>query len=150
MSGAFGLARVRMVVGDREGAVEALARVPAASSMHVAARVAGVRALASPVAAAPAPSAGQLERASLILDQLYLDPRRRGLMTIELYESSLTALASGATAGGGTVLGRPLTESAMRKGLEAELRKLARLAASVRERNDLVDQANRVRRRTLL
>ena len=48
VSGAFGLARVRMAVGDREGAVEALARVPAASSMHVAARVAGVRALASP------------------------------------------------------------------------------------------------------
>jgi serine/threonine-protein kinase PknG len=150
VSGAFGLARVRMAVGHREGAVEALARVPAASSMHVAARVAAVRALASPVAAAPAPSAGQLERASLILDQLYLDPRRRGLMTIELYESSLTALGSGATAGGGTVLGRPLTESAMRAGLEAELRKLARLAGSVRERNELVDRANRVRRRTLL
>ena len=48
------------------------------------------------------------------------------------------------------MLGRPLTESAMRKGLEAELRKLARLAASVRERNELVDRANRVRRRTLL
>jgi serine/threonine-protein kinase PknG len=153
VSGAFGLARVRMAAGDREGAVEALARVPAASSMHVAARVAAVRALASPARrgsiTAP-PAAGQLERASRILDQLYLDPRRRGLMTCELYESSLAALEGGATARGGTVFGRPLTEPSMRKGLESELRQLARLAATVRERNELVDRANKVRRRTLL
>ena len=60
------------------------------------------------------------------------------------------ALAGGATAGGGKVLGRPLTETEMRRGLESELRKLARLAATARERNDLVDRANRARRRTLL
>ena len=46
VSGGFGLAWVRVAMADREGA-GALGRVPAASSAHVAARLAAVRALAS-------------------------------------------------------------------------------------------------------
>ena len=63
--GAFGLARVRVALGDREGAVAALDRVPAASSAHVAARIAAVRALASPPGLRPSRRGpDQLERAS--------------------------------------------------------------------------------------
>jgi serine/threonine-protein kinase PknG len=154
VSGAFGLARVRVAAGDREGAVDALDRVPAASSVHVAARIAAVRALASRAGADPtrqtAPTAGQMERASHILDQLYLDPRRQALLARELLEAGLSALADGAPPSSGRVLGRPMVESALREGLESTYRQLARHAATTRERNELVDKANRVRPRTLL
>jgi serine/threonine-protein kinase PknG len=151
VSGAFGLARVRLAAGDREGAVEALERVPVASSMHTAARIAAVRALAAPAGpSAPPPSADQMQRASDILDELYLDPRRHAVLAGELFESALSALAGGVAVNGGTVLGHPFTEKALRTGLESTFRQRARLAASARERIELVDQANRVRPRTLL
>jgi serine/threonine-protein kinase PknG len=151
VSGAFGLARVRLAVGDRERAVEALERVPAASSTHVAARIAAVRALASTVGvSAGPPTPVQAERASTILDSLYLDPRRRALLACELYEAGLAAVADGARAPSARVLGRPLAETPMREGLEATYRELARLAATPRERIELVDRANQVRPRTLL
>jgi serine/threonine-protein kinase PknG len=153
VSGAFGLARVRLAAGDREGAVGALSRVPAASSVHVAARIAAVRALASPPGVAGSslpPTAEQMERASGILDQLYLDPRRRALLACELYEAGLAALSAGTPMSAGRVLGRPLEEGPLRQGLESTYRQLARLATTTRERNELVDQANRVRPRTLL
>jgi serine/threonine-protein kinase PknG len=151
VSGAFGLARVRLAAGDREGAVEALARVPAASSMHTAARIAAVRALASPAGPyARPPSAEQVQRAAGIIDVLYLDARRQAVLAGELFESALATLAGGATGGGGLVLGHAFTEKSLRTGLEATFRQRARMATSNRERIELVDQANRVRPRTLL
>jgi serine/threonine-protein kinase PknG len=159
VSGAFGLARVRAAAGDREGAVGALERVPAASSMHVASRVAAVRALSSTVgvgtvgaggAVVGPPSAEQLERAGVILDQLYLEPRRHALLARELFEAGLVALAHGVAPGTARVLGRPVEDGALRDGLEATYRQLARHAGTPRERIALVDQANRVRARSLL
>ncbi len=151
VSGGFGLARVRVAMGDREGAVGALARVPAASSAHVAARLAAVRALASTTwpHAAP-PTAEQLERASSILTELRLAPRHHAQLAGELFEAGLAALAAGTPTSGRRVLGHPLIESALRAGLESAYRDIARTATTPRERNDMVDRANRVRPRTLL
>jgi serine/threonine-protein kinase PknG len=151
VSGGFGLARVRVALGDREGAVDALGRVPAASSAHVAARLAAVRALASTTwpHAAP-PTAEQLERASTILTGLRLAPRHHAQLAGELFEAGLAALAAGTPTSGRRILGRPLTESALRAGLESAYRDIARTATTPRERNDMVDRANRVRPRTLL
>ena len=155
VSGAFGLARVRAALGDREGAVDALGRVPAASSVHVAARIAAVRALASTTGGAQAghPSPAQLERASLILGQLHLEPRRHATLARELFEAGLSAVELGVVTAGTEnrqVLGRPLVENALREGLESTYRQLARHAATTWERNDLIDRANRSRPRTLL
>jgi serine/threonine-protein kinase PknG len=151
VSGGFGLARVRVALGDREGAVDALGRVPAASSAHVAARLAAVRALASTTwpHAAP-PTAEHLERASTILTGLRLAPRHHAQLAGELFEAGLAALAAGTPTSGRRILGRPLTESALRAGLESAYRDIARTATTPRERNDMVDRANRVRPRTLL
>jgi serine/threonine-protein kinase PknG len=91
-----------------------------------------------------------MERASHILDQLYLDPRRQAILARELLEAGLSALADGAAPSSGRVLGRPMVEGALREGLESTYRQLARHAATTRERNELVDRANRVRPRTLL
>ena len=145
VSGAFGLARVRSAAGDREGAVDALGRVPAASSVHVAARIAVVRALADTTAAVGArhPSPAQLDRATAILDQLHLDPRRHALLAQELYQAGLATLASAGPTSG-------LVEETLREGLESSFRQLARLATTTPERHDLVDRANRARPRTLL
>jgi serine/threonine-protein kinase PknG len=119
--------------------------------MHVAARIAAVRALASTVGPHTAPPSGaQMERASAILGSLYLDPRRQALLAVELFEAGLAALGAGTPAAGGRVLGRPMAEPALREGLEATYRQLARHAATPRERVELVDRANRVRPRTLL
>jgi serine/threonine-protein kinase PknG len=41
-------------------------------------------------------------------------------------------------------------EDELREGLESTFRQLARLATTTGERHDLVDRANRARRRTLL
>jgi serine/threonine-protein kinase PknG len=151
VSGGFGLARVRVALGDREGAVGALGRVPAASSAHVAARLAAVRVLASTTRphAAP-PTAEQLERASTILTDLRLAPRHHAELAAELFEAGLAALAAGTPTSGRRILGRPLTESTLRAGLESAYRDVARTATTPRERNDMVDLANRVRPRTLL
>jgi serine/threonine-protein kinase PknG len=151
--GAFGLARVRVALGDREGAVAALDRVPAASSAHVAARIAAVRALAStPWPQAELPRPDQLERASTILDELWLTPRRYAQLAGELFEAGLAALAGGRTTAtsGRRILGRPFVETALRAGLESTYRDIARTATTARERNELVDRANLVRPRTLL
>jgi serine/threonine-protein kinase PknG len=151
--GAFGLARVRVALGDREGAVAALDRVPAASSAHVAARIAAVRALAStPWPQAEPPRPDQLERASTILDELWLTPRRYAQLAGELFEAGLAALAGGRTTAtsGRRILGRPFVETALRAGLESTYRDIARTATTARERNELVDRANLVRPRTLL
>jgi serine/threonine-protein kinase PknG len=156
VSGAFGLARVRAASGDRESAVSALGRVPAASSVHTAARIAAVRALASTAGVDPGsggvepPSAEQLERAGGILEQLQLEPRRHALLALELFEAGLVALACGVPPAGARILGRPMDEGALRDGLEATYRQLARHAATPRERVELVDRANRVRARSLL
>ncbi len=151
--GAFGLARVRVALGDREGAVDALGRVPAASSAHVAARVAAVRALASsagPQAGPPSPE--QLETSSTILAELWLPPRQYAQLAHELFEAGLAALAGGAaaSASGRRILGCRFSETALRVGLESTYRDMARTASSARERNDMVNQANLVRPRTLL
>jgi serine/threonine-protein kinase PknG len=149
--GGFGLARVRVALGDREGAVDALSRVPAASSAHVAARLAAVRALASTtVPHAGPPTAEQLERASIFLTELRLAPRHHAELAGELFEAGLAALAAGTPTAGRRILGRPLTDHDLRRGLESTYRDIARTATTTRERNDLVDRANRVRPRTLL
>jgi serine/threonine-protein kinase PknG len=149
VSGTFGLARVRVAAADREGAVDALDRVPAASSAYVMSRVATVRALSANAREEP-PTADQLELASTVLDMLHLDPRRHALLARELYDAALAALARGTDPAGRRLLGRPLEEGALREGLEATYRQLARQAVTNRERVELIDQANRVRSRTLL
>ena len=154
VSGAFGLARVRLAAGGREAAVDALARVPAASSVHVPALIAAVRALAATEGVAGGlPTPQQLEQASFILAQLRLDPRRHAEMACELFEAGLSTLAAGsggAAAGAVAILGRPLAENALREGLEQTYRQLARHAATTGERHELIDRANRARPRTLL
>ncbi|CAJ62538.1 MULTISPECIES: serine/threonine-protein kinase [Frankia] len=150
-SAAFGLARVRLAAGDRDGAAQAYRRVPAASAAHVEARVRLARVLGT-VTAAGAPDQAGLRAASTILDDLDLDPAGRATLTRDLLAGALDLVSTGAMAADPqvTIAGSALRPAALRLGLERAYRTLARLAATPDERYALVDLANSVRPRTLM
>ncbi|MCN9239406.1 serine/threonine-protein kinase PknG [Streptomyces sp. RY43-2] len=169
VSAAFGLARVQLAAGDRQGAVRTLESVPEASIHYTAARVAAVRArlrertgqdheqgqshgqgqdpafLDDLVAAA-----GQVQA----LEAYGLDAVRREQLSTEVLGCALDWILSGnrsavpPTPGGPVLLGSELDERGLRFGLERSYRTLARLAQGGEERIDLVERANRYRPRT--
>ncbi|MFJ6663588.1 MULTISPECIES: serine/threonine-protein kinase [unclassified Streptomyces] len=159
VSAAFGLARVRLAAGDRQGAVRTLESVPESSIHYTAARVAAVRARlrGRTAVAGDVPfledltaAAGQVEA----LKAYGLDPARREVLSAEVLGCALDWILSGdrntvRTAFGGRVLlGSGLDERGLRFGLERAYRTLARLAPGGQERNELVERANRYRPRT--
>jgi serine/threonine-protein kinase PknG len=148
VSAAFGLARVRLATGDRDGSVEALASVPVTSSHHVSAQIAAVRVHASPGRGEAFVSADDLQQAGRRLELLRLDPGQQLRLTAEVLYAALQRLAAGQAAGAGSLLGCQLTDRSLRFGLEHAYRSQARLATDSRRRIELVDQANLVRPRT--
>ncbi len=160
VSAAFGLARVQLATGDRQGAVRTLESVPESSIHYTAARVAAVRArLRQRTAVASdvlflddlTAAAGQVEA----LEAYGLDPARREQLSAEVFGSALDWILSGGqgsapppAAGGRVLLGSGLDERGLRFGLERSYRTLARLASGGEERIDLVERANRYRPRT--
>lgn len=159
-SAAFGLARLRLAVGDRSGAAEVLDEVPLMSPHRDAARIAAFRAFIEtlgPVGGAAAgPDSGDLQEAAARLRGLHLDggepdgdARRR--LTALIRQAALNApLRPAAIDADGEVLGRPCTEDGLRRLLERSFRDLARQARTAAEHAALVDLANSVRPRTLL
>ncbi|QLJ00363.1 protein kinase [Streptomyces sp. NEAU-sy36] len=159
VSAAFGLARVRLATGDRQGAVRTLESVPESSIHYTAARVAAVRARLRQRTAGTGDvpflddltaAAGQVEA----LQAYGLDPARRESLSAEVLGCALDWILSGGTdtarpaAGGRVLLGSGLDERGLRFGLERAYRTLARLAPGGEERNELVERANRYRPRT--
>jgi serine/threonine-protein kinase PknG len=157
VSAAFGLARVQLAAGDRQGAVATLESVPESSIHYTAARVAAVRARLRQrtATAADTPFLQDLTAAARqveALDAYGLDPARREQLSAEVLGSALDWILSGgqgsAPAGQRVLLGSDLDERGLRFGLERSYRTLARLARGGEERIDLVERANRYRPRT--
>lgn len=150
ISAAFGLARARLVTGDRPAAVQVLDSVPSVSSHHVAAQVAAV------ATAIRSRTPAELTEPDLVdagtrLTTLRLDGERRGRLVAEVLETALTwARASGGPRMHGRLFDAPLTERALRGRLEETYRALARLADTPAERHALVVRANAARPRTLI
>ncbi|MFJ6780996.1 tetratricopeptide repeat protein [Streptomyces yangpuensis] len=153
VSAAFGLARVQLAAGDRDGAVRTLESVPEASIHYTAARVAAVRARLrdrspdEPLLADLSAAADQVEA----LRRFGLDPERQELLATEVLGSALDWVLSGgrgADPGRNSLLGSQLDERGLRFGLERSYRVLARLARRGEERIELVERANRFRPRT--
>ncbi|MGW2696555.1 tetratricopeptide repeat protein [Streptomyces sp. NPDC001296] len=159
VSSAFGLARVQLASGDRQGAVRTLESVPEASIHYTAARVAAVRArLRQRTNHGPDPAflddlvaaAGQVQA----LEAYGLDAVRREELSTEVLGCALDWVLSGSqgsapsAAGGRALLGSDLDERGLRFGLERSYRTLARLAQGGEERIDLVERANCYRPRT--
>ncbi|MFJ9596378.1 tetratricopeptide repeat protein [Streptomyces virginiae] len=153
VSAAFGLARVQLAAGDRDGAVRTLESVPEASIHYTAARVAAVRARLrdrspdEPLLADLSAAADQVEA----LRRFGLDPERQESLATEVLGSALDWVLSGgrgADSGRTSLLGSQLDERGLRFGLERSYRVLARLARRGEERIELVERANRFRPRT--
>ncbi|WP_062204548.1 serine/threonine-protein kinase [Streptomyces sp. NBRC 109706] len=155
VSAAFGLARVRLAVEDRPGAVAALESIPETSAHYPAARVAAVRARlwrptdgvhALPDLLAAGEQVARLRAAGL-------EPSLSEQLSCEVLGCALDWLLSGGShqreaLAGQQLLGTSLDETGVRFGLERSYRRLARLAPTSRERTELVEAANRFRPRT--
>ena len=146
---ARGLARCRATAGDVAGALAAFDRIPTTHRAHAGARVEAVRMLIN---------AGQFTQAAEHLAATTeLDQNSRLDVETELFEAALKAVQTSASGPGAVASapkqalhGRPFTERGLRLGLEAALRRRARLAADDTERIALVDRANRERPLTVL
>jgi serine/threonine-protein kinase PknG len=142
----FGLARCRLMSGDRAGTIEAYGRVPASSSRHVPAQAALVRVLLSE-------NAGMrpVVDAARIVEQLPLVPARRAELEAEVLETALTFVAGGRDTGwtGTTLFGHECSEPGVRRALDRTYRVMARYAVDAEQRIALIERANQVRPRTL-
>jgi len=148
VSAAFGLARCLSARGDRKEAVAALERVPQSSSLFTRSRVEVARTLINRDRSAP--GAQELRAASVAIEALTLDGVERHRLTQQVLETALHLVTTKAIPPTSTIaiLGQPLEEPKIRKGLEKALRNLAHLATGD-EKIRLVDEANRVRPRSL-
>ncbi|MFD2398212.1 tetratricopeptide repeat protein [Prauserella oleivorans] len=155
VSAAFGLARVYLAQGARASAIEVLESVPPSSTHHVAAQVAAIKVkIRSTGASGYVVQERDLVDAGARLERLDLDAERRTRLSAEVLESALEWVQSEAgrtspRTPGAVVLGCALEERALRFGLEACYRALARLAEGTERRIELVDRANAIRPRTL-
>jgi len=146
---AFGLARCRASVGERAGAVAALGRVPATSSLYVPAQLALARVLVNPTPTPP--GASELRQASEAIQALALDGLALHQFSAELFLTAVAQVEAKAFPENPAdlVLGQSLQLRSLRAGAERELRACAHLSKTPEERIAFVDQANQVRPRTL-
>lgn len=147
-SAAFGLARCYCANGERKKAVEALARIPQSSSLFTRSRVEVARTLISSESATPGME--ELKSASAAIEAIALEGMEHYKLAKQVLETALNLINSKTLtpAASVAILGQPLEEVPIRKGLENSLRAMAHLSTG-KEKIQLVDQANQVRPRTL-
>ncbi len=154
---AFGLARCRLMQGNRNAAVDALQQVPQTSNLYTRAKVEIARILVDrqlPVAMNTPqhalPTIDELKSATQTVESLTIEGIERYRLDRQVLETALTLLTSKAIAAQDNlqILGQPLQELKLRTGLEKVLRSMAHLSTGD-EKIQLVDEANNIRPRTL-
>jgi len=148
LSAAFGRARCLCSMGDRKTAVEALTRVPKDSSLHLTSQIETARAWIGKGRSNI--GAEELAGASAAIENVALNGMERYTLSKHLLETALNLITSGRVTPDAKVriLGEPLREFELRRGLEKYYRAMAHLAVGD-DRVNLVDEANRVRPRSL-
>ncbi len=148
VSAVFGLARCHARSRERRLAVAALERIPPSSALYLRSRVEAARVLTRRDQAPL--RVDDLAAASLVAEGLSLDGMDRFMLASQIFSAAVEQVGARAIAPSPEtkILGRPLTEGALRLGLESSLRAMAALSSG-EERIRLVDQANQVRPRTL-
>ncbi|MCF4119738.1 serine/threonine-protein kinase PknG [Antribacter sp. KLBMP9083] len=141
---AFGLARVRSARGDHDGALTALDLVGPTRRSYGDARLQRARMLVGSGRGLEA-----LADAVSGLDGAPVPDRPRTEVTVDALSAALDVVVEKGARPGLRLAGAEATEPALRDGLEAALRDLARLTDDRGERIALVDRANSVRRWTL-
>ncbi|HEU0131205.1 MAG TPA: tetratricopeptide repeat protein [Mycobacteriales bacterium] len=141
---AFGLARVRAARGDVDGALAALDLVAPTSRAYVDAR--------RERAALLARSTTDLRALAAAVDSVAavsIDPRDRQELVVTVLRAALDEVRRAGPQPATKVAGIPADEQSLRAGAEHAFRQLAALTDDHVERIRLVDEANRVRPRTL-
>ncbi len=148
ISAAFGLARCLLVTGDRKGAVAALGRVSQTSNLFTRAQVELSRTLINTERSAP--GATELKDAAQTIEAIAIQGMERYRLAKQVLETALNLIAKRSLSPNSSILimGETLEEVNIRKGLEKALRAMAHLSTGY-EKIRLVDEANRVRPRTL-
>jgi len=147
----FGLARCHTRLGDIGGAISAYERIPPTSSSYVDAQIAKTEALLD--TRGRAVSIDDVVSAAAVVDRLPLASEHRARLTARVLGTALEIVQAGSPDGDDdlpVVLGCSLNETDVRFGLEATYRRLALQSPAGAERIALVDQANRLRPRTVL
>ncbi len=142
----FGMARVRAMRGDTAGAVNALDQVPPSSRGFVESRQVRADVLVSTNVSG---DLSVLDQAMSSIESVPMDPATRRRYTVRILQQALDIVRAG---GGATKLkvgSFAAAEPSLRAGLEQTYRDLARDAAKLEERIELVNQANAVRSWTL-
>jgi len=148
VTASFGLARCLLATGNRNGAVAALEQVPQSSSLFARSRVEMARTLIN--TKLNSPTGQELKDAGTAIETIAIEGMERYRLTKQVLETALDLLTTQALAPTSslTILGKPLEERHLRQGLEQALRAMAHLATG-NEKIQLVDEANRVRPKTL-
>jgi serine/threonine-protein kinase PknG len=141
---AFGLARVRAVRRDIDGALEALDLVAPTSRAYVDAR----RERAS-LLARTRTDLRSLAAAVDSVAAVSIDPRDRQELVVTVLRAALAEVQRTGPQPATKVAGVKADEASLRAGAETAYRQLATLTEDRAERIRLVDEANRVRPRTL-
>ncbi|WP_410660013.1 tetratricopeptide repeat protein [Amycolatopsis sp. lyj-112] len=150
VSAAFGLARVRLLRGNRAAAVEILDQVPEFSRYDEAARIAGVRVLSAPMpGTGDLPVPAELDDAVVRLSALDLEDDARERLVAAVRETGLAGVLTGQD---GITDGEILraTETGARSVLDRSYRRLAQRAPTAELHDVLIDLANAVRPVTLV
>ena len=145
----FGLARCYEGLGRIDDAVAAVELVPRSSSAHPTSQLWGAQLRIERLEAAN-PTAGELQAAAVAVEALPAGEPTTEEARSAVLEAALALLGRGVTPASGVLLGRPCDESSLRLALEQSYRRRARSAATLDERVELVDRANRIRPRTVL
>ncbi len=154
---AFGLARCRLMQGDRNAAVTALQQVSPISNLYTRAKVEIARILVDrqlPVATNipehPQPTIEELQLANQTVEALKLKGIEKYQLDRQVLETALNLLTSTVIIAPQnlTIIGQPWQEIKLREGLEKVLRSMAHLTTGA-EKIALVDEANQVRPKTL-
>ena len=143
----FGRARVASTAGRTPDALAALDGIPATSRAFGESR----RMRAELLATVPddRQTLGSLDSATFELAQATIEPREKATLTISILDAALQFVQRNGAVPGATVGGIAADEVSLRRGLEHAYRDAATMAPDRREKVRLVDEANRVRARSL-
>ena len=140
------MARVRAGRQDTTGAVEALDLVPATSRGYPESRL--LR--ADVLLAGSQVDLAVLDQALTSIDSVPMDPAERARYTIRILTQALGVVTNSGPTSKAKVGRYPAEEESIRDALEESYRALARDAAELRTRVELVNEANAVRNWTLV
>ncbi len=148
VSAAFGLARQRMRVADRAGAVMVLDQVPTDSAHSTAAGATAIEILLHDQTAESVDEKTIVDAGKRAAALTVESTSKRAIMRLSVLGAALGWLRAGNEASAQRLLGAAFDESDIRTGMEGAYRELAHESTDMWERIALVEKANTIRPRT--